>query len=263
MSGGSGCLASGATGTGCHTRPPSSTWCSAQPTVCTPRPPRGGDPVGPRVSEEEVHVPSAHALVRRCRLTWLRARRTMLQAQDRYKKAADHKRTPGPVYKVGDQVWLSTRDLRLQAQSRKLTPKFIGPYTISRIINPVSVRLSLPRTMKIHSTFHIRRLKPFRSCPMVPHHQPPTPPQVIDGGPAYTVRDLRDCRRRGRGFQYLVDWEGYGPDEHSWVPARDILDKSLIREFHAAHPEAPSPEGMGRHDQVPTDEEESGSGPSS
>ncbi len=29
-----------------------------------------------------------------------------------------------------------------------------------------------------------------------------------------------------------MDWEGYGPGERSWLPARDILDHSLINDYN-------------------------------
>ncbi|KAI3351468.1 hypothetical protein L3Q82_020314, partial [Scortum barcoo] len=72
----------------------------------------------------------------------------------------------------------------LRVESKKLAPKFIGPFLIQRIINPVAIRLKLPRSMRVHPTFHVSRIKPVCESPLCPPTPPPPPPRIIDGGPA-------------------------------------------------------------------------------
>ncbi|KAM8913770.1 uncharacterized protein AB9W97_006166 isoform 3-T3 [Spinachia spinachia] len=36
-------------------------------------------------------------------------------------------------------------------------------------------------------------------------------------GPSYTVRCFLGVQPRSQGFQYLVDWEAYGPEKPQWV----------------------------------------------
>ncbi|XP_052424999.1 uncharacterized protein LOC127968125 [Carassius gibelio] len=116
---------------------------------------------------------------------------------------------------MGQKVWLSTSNIPLQSISNKSAPKF------TKIISPVTVRLKLPPAyMRIHPAFHVSKIKTvFYAC-----INPPTPSTLVDGEPTYSFNRILDSRWRGRGFQYLVDWKGYGPEERSWVPARDILD---------------------------------------
>lgn len=190
--------------------------------------------------EGDASCPSAQACVRRCRRIWSQARTALLKSVSGYAIRANRRRTAAPAYQVGQKVWLSSRDLPLQVESRKLAPRFVGPFPIEKIISPSAIRLKLPNSMRVHPTFHVSKLKPVHESPLVPNAAPPPPPRLVGGGPVYTVRRLLKSRRRGRGIQYLVDWEGYGPEERMWVPAGRIVDRTLISDFHRLHPDQPS-----------------------
>ncbi|KAK3524540.1 hypothetical protein QTP70_029853 [Hemibagrus guttatus] len=153
---------------------------------------------------------------------------------------------PAPPHRVGQRVWLSTRNLRLKLPCRKLSPKCVGPFEIVRQVNPVSYRLRLPASDRICPTFHVSLLKPAHSLGIGDTDciEPP-PPLDIDGSPAYQVHALLEYRRVRSRIQYLVDWEGYGPKESSCVDAADILDPSLSEDFHRDHPDKPAPRPRG------------------
>lgn len=60
----------------------------------------------------------------------------------------------------------------------------------------------------------------------------PSAPLTLDRQPAYTIHNILNSHHRMGTVEYLVEWEGYGSEECSWVPSRDILDPLLIQNFH-------------------------------
>lgn len=181
--------------------------------------------------------PAVDEWFRQSEQVWERTHQQLMQASHIAKQKADRRCGSHPNYQSGDR--LSTRDLKLPLSSRKLRPKYIGPFQILKQINKVTYRLDLPKHSRIAPSFHVSLLKPVTPGPLatvVPEDSPPEPLE-IEGRPAYRVHEILDSRCRRGGLEYLIDWEGYGPEEQCWITSRDILDAQLREDFHFAHPE--------------------------
>jgi hypothetical protein len=197
----------------------------------------GQHPLTPVTIGTESVVPSATAFVHALEEHIQEAKLCLKQAQDRQKAYADQHRRD-VQFAAGDQVLLSTKNIRLQKgkdMTRKLMPKWIGPFKVLQTVGPVAARLELPPHLRMHNVFHVSLLKAYRDDGSV---KPPPPLGFMDGDPVFKVDRLLDTRIRKRGTrkvtEYLVAWEGYSAAHNTWEPAYKILDKKLIADFKAS-----------------------------
>ena len=71
---------------------------------------------------------------------------------------ADQDRGSALEYKVGDKVWLSTKDLKINRPSRKLVERQLRPFEIIKVVSPNGVKLKLPTSFKIHDVINVSRV---------------------------------------------------------------------------------------------------------
>lgn len=167
-------------------------------------------------------------------LVWPKVKTALQKAAEEYKLYADKKRADHKPFQVGDQVYLSTKYLKLKILSRKLGPKYLGPISITQVINPVMVALKLPPLLGlIHPMFHSSLLK------LVIAERTSDPPDP--SGPVHTdhykIDRILDSRLHRGKLQFLVQWKGYPFTDAARVAAPDIHAAQLLRRFHCKYPD--------------------------
>ena len=170
-------------------------------------------------------------------LTW-RAAAHIQAAKQQQKTYADKKRKE-VAYKVGENVWLSTKNLKLSG-SPKFKPKFIGPYAILEKINDVTYRLDIPASLNVHPVFHVNLLAPEKTrktCEKI-NDLPllrPEPMQNDAEGAVFEVEHILGQRGHGPEARYLVKWKGFPLEEATWEPSSNLEgSRALLRAFRAA-----------------------------
>ena len=132
-------------------------------------------------------------------------------------------------FEAGQKVWLDTRNLKL-GQHKKMLPKREGPFEIEEVIGPVTYRLKLPISWKIHNVFHAVLLRPYLENEVYGNNYPRPPPDLLEGEEVYKIETILKHRRRGRGYQYYIKWKGYPISEATWEKEDAFSDNGDILE---------------------------------
>lgn len=154
------------------------------------------------------------------------------KAADRLKKAQEsqqrhHAKTHiSPAFRKGDQVLLSTKNLKLRQPSKKMSSLFIGPFLIDEAVGTSgqAFRLHLPPTYRIHNVFHASLLKPYHHRPGEPQANVSAPELSPDGNEVWEVERIVGERTRGGEKEYCLRWKNYDEDWDTWEPEENFED---------------------------------------
>uniref|UniRef100_A0A670Z7K1 Integrase catalytic domain-containing protein n=1 Tax=Pseudonaja textilis TaxID=8673 RepID=A0A670Z7K1_PSETE len=159
----------------------------------------------PELPTKDPEIPSLKEWMDNLQAMWPVVRLSLQEARAVYKTHADKKRCEPKPFKIGDCVYLSTKFLKSLQPSKKLGPKFIGPFPISRIINPMTVELQLPKTLRqIHPVFHCSLIKPEITSNLRPPLPTPPIPIMVHGEQHFEIKDILDSRTHHGSTQYLT-----------------------------------------------------------
>lgn len=165
-------------------------------------------------------------------------------AQDRQKQYADKRRSPDLDYAVGAEVLLSSKNIPLKHPgSKKLLPRWLGPFRVQKRISGVAYKLELlPSMSRIHPVFHVSLLKPYHSDGP---YQPPPPVVLEDGSEEYEVETILSHRDRSVPNssrvirEYLIKWQGYSHEHNTWEPSANLQNcPDVLNSYFARVPEA-------------------------
>ena len=116
-------------------------------------------------------------------------------------------------YKVGDIVYLNSKNIKSTWVSKKLDYKYYGSYKMKLPIEKQVYCFQLPPSIKIYNVFHVNLLE---SCNIQPGSTLPLPLPIIvnERKEKYKVEEILNSQLHYGKLQYLVKWLSYPPSEN-------------------------------------------------
>lgn len=162
------------------------------------------------------------------------AKTNLRAAQERQAKYANMKRRDY-TFRVGDKVLLSSKDINIKDLTPKLRLKYLGPWTITKVISSHAYQLDLPLSLQIHPVFHVSKLERYHPSPFPLPREFNRPPPVttIDGAPAYEVESIVGKTIVDGVLKYEVKWKGYPDSDNTLEPLAHLRQPAVMRMVRA------------------------------
>jgi len=145
------------------------------------------------------------------------AKSAIRKAQENMTRYYNWRRSPAPIFKPGDRVYLDASDIRTTRPSPKLSHRRLGPFKIECQVGPLAYQLKLSHGLRqLHPVFNVVKLSTAPDDP-IPGRKPqaPLPPIVVDGEPEWEVEEVLDSCWHRRRFQFLIKWKGFSREHNS------------------------------------------------
>ncbi|GBG79816.1 hypothetical protein CBR_g30080 [Chara braunii] len=174
----------------------------------------------------DIDVPCSPASVRKYRDLLIKARANMQKAQIRMQQQANQPRLPCP-FREGDLVWVLSEEFALEQDvSRKLLPKWFGPWEVTSAVgdDPAgpSFVINIPPHLTMHSVFHASKLAIYTppSDDEFPGRRSQDPPSM--DGHQEVDRIITHRKHGNKPMQYKVTFKQCAPDDTRWISRTDL-----------------------------------------
>ena len=131
------------------------------------------------LTRERIINSMAKLIANRMEEVWEFMQNKMMKSQAKQVIAANCYYKKPPVYKVGNEVFLSTRNIKTEQPSKKLDHKNIYPFKIKKLVG-LLYQLELPHTMKIHDVFHSNLFQKAANNPLLGQQNSPPPLTIVN-----------------------------------------------------------------------------------
>ncbi|GBG87766.1 hypothetical protein CBR_g45922 [Chara braunii] len=166
------------------------------------------------------------ASTRKYRELLAKARANMQKAQVRMQQQANRRRIPCPIC-AGDLVWVTSEEFALEQHvSRKLLPKWLGPWKVTSAAgdDPAgpSFITEIPPHLTVHPVFHASKLAVYTPASAADFrgrrsHDPPS----MDGHQEVD-RVLAHRKHGNKPMQYKVTFKQCDLDDTRWISRADL-----------------------------------------